>query len=86
MNEESTMQTLDGNAIAGPLMQAFGREMTDASGTCAYCGTAARVAELVVYMRAPGAVARCRTCGSVVMVLVSVRGTVNIYDAGLTLG
>lgn len=79
------METLDGNAIAGSLREVFGREMTDASGICAYCATVSRVAELVVYMRAPGAVARCRSCGSVVMVLVSVRGTMNVDHAGLTL-
>lgn len=79
------METLDGNAIGGALREAFGREMTDVSGTCAYCGTVARVAELVVYACAPGAVARCRSCGSVVMVLVDVRGTVKVDHAGLTL-
>jgi Family of unknown function (DUF6510) len=31
------MDPLDGNAIAGLLFDAFGREMTTAAGTCARC-------------------------------------------------
>jgi hypothetical protein len=33
------------------------------------------MAELCVYLKAPGAVVRCPTCGEVVMVIVDVRGT-----------
>jgi uncharacterized protein DUF6510 len=68
------MHALDGNAIAGQLFEYFGREMTTASGACAHCRTVARIAELSVYLQAPGAVVRCRSCGNVVMVLVTVRG------------
>lgn len=68
------MDALDGNAIAGQLYEYFGVEMTTAIGTCAHCGTEAQVGELQVYARAPGAVVRCRTCGSVVIVIVEIRG------------
>jgi hypothetical protein len=64
------MEPVDGNAIAGALYEYFGGEMTTATGTCAHCGTAAQIAELRVYSRAPGAVVRCRTCGNVVIVVV----------------
>jgi hypothetical protein len=64
------MDALDGNALAGRLVEVFGSEMTTATGTCATCGASGPVAELVVYLRAPGAVARCRSCSSVLMVLV----------------
>ncbi len=64
------MEPLDGNAIAGTLIDHFGIEMTTARGACVHCGTVAAVAELVVYVRAPGAVVRCRSCGGVVMVVV----------------
>lgn len=64
------MDAVDGNAIGGLLRDVFGEEMTAARGECASCGTTAFVAELVVYLPALGTVARCRTCGSVVMVLV----------------
>jgi hypothetical protein len=71
-----TMPALDGNAIAGLLFDTFGAEMTTATGVCASCGAGGPVAELEVYLRAPGTVARCGRCSSVLMVLVSVRGIV----------
>ena len=67
------MEALDGNAIAGQLVEYFGAEMTTAVGRCAHCGTRAQIGELVVYSQAPGTVVRCRHCGNVVMVLVTVR-------------
>jgi len=73
------MDALDGNAIGGLLHEVFGTEMTAAIGTCATCGAAGPVAETVVYLRAPGTVARCRNCTSVLMVFVTVRG-VNCVD------
>ena len=68
------MEALDGNAIAGLLREVFGAEMTTATGTCAQCGAVGLVAELVVYVQAPGAVARCRSCESMLLVIVDVRG------------
>ena len=64
------MQALDGNAIGGLLLEVFGAEPTAATGTCAHCGAVAQVAELVVYLEAPGTVVRCRSCEAVVMVVV----------------
>jgi Family of unknown function (DUF6510) len=75
------MDALDGNAIAGQLVDVFGRELTTAVGTCASCGAVARVAELVVYVRAPGTVVRCRSCDSVLMVLTAIR-EINCVDLG----
>jgi hypothetical protein len=49
---------LDGNAIAGDLFVAFGREMTAVVGRCRRCASASAVAERCVYVRAPGMVAR----------------------------
>jgi hypothetical protein len=68
------MHALDGNAIGGLLLEVFGAEMTTATGTCGHCGASAQVAELVVYLEAPGTVVRCRSCESVLMVIVDVRG------------
>jgi len=73
------MEALDGNAIAGLLQEVFGAEMTNAIGMCGTCGAAGPVAGCVVYLRAPGTVARCRNCGSVLMVFVKVRD-VNCVD------
>ena len=72
------MDPLDGNAIAGPLFEYFGSEMTTVTGRCRHCGARTLIAELQVYSRAPGAVARCRTCGDVVMVLVKIHGSMRV--------
>jgi hypothetical protein len=77
------MGALDGNAIGGLLLQVFGVEMTAARGVCGHCGAAGPVAEMVVYVRAPGTVVRCRSCGSVLMVLVEVRGIACVDLGGL---
>jgi hypothetical protein len=77
------MEALDGNAIAGLLHEAFGKEMTTASGVCASCGATRQVAELHVYLRCPGAVVRCRSCENVVMVLVTIRGVTCVDLRGL---
>jgi hypothetical protein len=77
------MEALDGNAIAGQLYDVFGAEMTTASGECGNCGTVLQMAELMVYRRAPGTVARCRTCASVVMVVVDRRGMACVDLRGL---
>jgi uncharacterized Zn finger protein len=80
------MDALDGNAIGGMLIDVFGTEMTTASSTCGTCGAIRPVAELVVYMQAPGAmqapgtVVRCRTCGTVLMVLVKAHGVTCVVD------
>jgi len=61
---------LDGNAAGGLLNEVFGTEMTTAVGTCAACHAARPLAETVVYLRAPGAVLRCRSCAAVLIVVV----------------
>jgi hypothetical protein len=77
------MDALDGNAIAGLLYDVFGIEMTTAATVCGYCGDARPVAELVVYLRAPGTVVRCRTCANVLMVLVEARAVMCVDLNGL---
>ncbi|MGA7053835.1 MAG: DUF6510 family protein [Mycobacterium sp.] len=76
---------LDGNAIAGDLFAAFGREMTDVVGKCRNCGAASAVAELCVHARAPGEVARCRSCDAVVMVVVTIRDECHVHLPALEL-
>jgi hypothetical protein len=79
------MDALDGNAIAGPLYEYFGQEMTLVSGRCAHCGSVARVAELRVFGRAPGSVARCPTCSNVVFVVVEIHHATEVRLAGFEL-
>ena len=69
------MDPLDGNAIAGALIEHFGREMTMAEVRCSHCQSTTLIAQLRVYMKAPGAVARCPACDGVVMVIVRVGST-----------
>ncbi len=71
--------TVDGNALAGALEQYSGRDMTAERGTCGHCGEPSMVAQLVVYPRGPGSVARCPHCGDVVMVVTEIRATVAVH-------
>jgi hypothetical protein len=64
------MEPLDGNAAAGMLSEIFAVDVTSARGRCVSCGNEGAMGEVVVYMHAPGVVARCRVCGSVLFVLV----------------
>ena len=76
------MDALDGNAIAGELHELFGVELTTAGGTCASCGATGPIGELSVYVSA-GAVARCRSCDAVVMVLVTIRDVTRVDLRGM---
>jgi hypothetical protein len=64
---------LDGNVLAGDLVEVFGADLTAATCVCATCGASGFLAEAVVYARGPGRVARCRVCGELLMVLVTIR-------------
>jgi hypothetical protein len=72
MDERDLM--LDGNAAAGVLREIFAVEMTTAHGTCAGCGAVHAFAETHVYAQGPGVVARCPSCESVVLRVVSAEG------------
>jgi hypothetical protein len=77
------MDAVDGNAIGGLLREVFGTEMTAATSTCGSCGATRQVAGLAVYVRAPGTVARCPSCDSVLMVLVKIRDRTCVDLLGL---
>ena len=83
MTMDDADATLDGNAIGGLLASVFGAEMTTAVGTCGSCGAITMVAELPVYLTEIGTVVRCRSCQSVLMVFVSVRGITCVDLMGL---
>ncbi|MFJ8631215.1 DUF6510 family protein [Streptomyces sp. NPDC093568] len=67
MDRLETMDYEDGNALAGPLRELFTADVTSAAGRCAGCGHTAVVADLRVYARAPGLVARCPSCDTVLL-------------------
>ena len=62
--------TLDGNAVAGLLLEVFGTEMTTAHGVCAGCGANDQLGAVRVY-RAAGYVLRCPHCEAVLAKLVT---------------
>lgn len=67
------MIRLDGNSIAGTLVDLFGDEMTEALGVCGSCGAENFVGALHVY-RAAGIVVRCPDCDGVLMRIVEAPG------------
>jgi hypothetical protein len=66
----TSASALDGNALAGPFGALFGFEVTTVVATCAGCGARSEGGEWVVYVRAPGLVARCRSCERVQLRIV----------------
>jgi hypothetical protein len=73
---------LDGNAIGGLMSDVFGRDATDAFGSCRVCGAENFVGALHVY-RAAGVVVRCPSCHSVLMRFVESRDQVWVDLGGL---
>jgi len=74
---------VDGNALGGLLLEVFGAELTAASCRCGSCGWTGVLAQVVVYRQAPGTVARCRSCGSVLMAFVRRRAMTCVDLSGL---
>jgi hypothetical protein len=75
---------LDGNAAAGELREIFSVEVTTARGRCAGCGRTAVLADVRLYVQAPGLVARCRGCEGVLFRLVRAPGRAWLDLRGLT--
>lgn len=88
------MDHVDGNVLAGPLSELFAVDVTAATCRCVNCGRTGPIAELRVYDRAPGLVARCPGCDHVLVRFVrtpdsawiDLTGTVSLHvrlpDAG----
>jgi hypothetical protein len=58
---------LDANAVAGMLVEIFGRDMTVVASRCAHCGNSAQIGTLRAYVGGPGVVLRCSACAEMVM-------------------
>ena len=67
----TSASALDGNALGGPLSDVFAFDITTAVATCAGCGRRSPGAVWVVYLDAPGIVARCAGCDRVQLRVVS---------------
>lgn len=78
------MNHLDGNALAGPLVELFQVDMTMATGRCVSCRQPELLARASVYISAMGSVMRCRNCDSVLAVLVEIEGVQTLSLAGVT--
>jgi Family of unknown function (DUF6510) len=74
----------DTDALAGPLQDLFGVELTTAIGRCTNCGRTAPMAEVRVYDHAPGVIARCPTCDQALVRLVRGPGRAWLDLRGLT--
>jgi hypothetical protein len=77
------MDAVDGNAIGGLLHEIFGTEMTSTTSVCGSCSATRPVAELTVFLRAPGTVVRCRSCETVLMVFVRIHDRICVDLLGL---
>jgi hypothetical protein len=75
---------LDGNAAAGALREIFAVDLTTATAQCAGCGRTGVFAEARVYLDAPGMVARCSGCDSVLLRVVSRPSDTYLDLRGLT--
>lgn len=64
---------LDGNAVAGPLAEIFGREMTTAHAVCAGCNVDAAVGSLIAYDPGMGIILRCAGCDTAMIRVSRVR-------------
>jgi hypothetical protein len=64
------MDWVDGNDLAGTVGEIFRGDLTVARGQCVVCGREAMLAEAHVFDRAPGMVARCAGCNSVLLRVV----------------
>ena len=53
--------------LGGELGELFTVDITAATGKCASCGTVSAIAQTRVYADAPGVVARCPSCGGVML-------------------
>ena len=73
---------VDGNALGGMLLEVFGREMTDAHGCCASCGSVHALGAMLIF-RSAGDVMRCPTCENVVVVATAIHERPRIHLAGI---
>jgi hypothetical protein len=82
---DDTQVRLDGNAAAGILREVFAYDLSGASGQCAACGMTAQIGGQHLYMHplSPGAVLRCQSCESILMVFVHADGRYRFGLQGL---
>jgi hypothetical protein len=75
---------VDGNAAAGALAEVFAVDVTSAVGQCSGCGRTEAFGAVRVYLQAPGLVARCPSCDTVLLRLVTTPTHTYLDLQGLT--
>lgn len=65
------MEHVDGNVLAGPLSELFRFDLTTTSGECRHCGDVTVLARAMVYLDPSGYVARCCSCGEMLLAIVT---------------
>jgi hypothetical protein len=75
---------LDGNAVAGALREIFVQEMTVAVATCAGCGRAREIGELLAYGHAMGIVLSCPNCDTAMVRLAHTPGWRRLDASGIS--
>ena len=76
---------LDGNALAGPLLELFTVDLSGATATCSHCGASGPLGEQPLYADAPALVLRCRGCSGVLLRYGEGDGHLRIDLSGLRL-
>lgn len=77
------MTHVDGNALAGTLVDVLGFDSTDAIGECAGCRHRSELARAHAFVTAMGVVARCEACRGELTVVVRTSRDVIINLSGL---
>lgn len=77
------MHHVDGNVLAGHVGTVFSFEPTTAQGQCDACEEIAVLGKAMVYRHPMGSVVRCRSCDSVLMVIVEREGQSSLSMRGL---
>lgn len=77
------MDHLDGNVLAGPILDVFAFEPTTTQGQCHSCADIATLGQALVYGHPMGVIARCRNCDNVLMVIVERDGQKSLNMRGL---
>ena len=76
---------LDGNALAGPLLDLFTVDLSGAVATCLHCDATSPLGEQPLYADAPALVLRCRDCTGVLLRYSTGSGTLRADFSGLRL-
>ncbi|MFJ6677878.1 DUF6510 family protein [Microbacterium sp. NPDC091382] len=77
------MTHVDGNALAGTLVDVLGFDSTDAIGECAGCRHRSELARAHAFVTAMGAIVRCEACQGVLAVVVRTPTDVHVSLSGL---